>query len=288
MVQGWSLSETQEQLRAWRASDLRIGLVPTMGALHAGHLSLISALLERVDRVLVTVFVNPTQFGSSEDLSSYPRQAETDVALASQAGAHGVWLGSMDELYPSGFCTTVTVAGPALGMEGEERPGHFAGVATIVTKLIMLTQPQVVALGEKDYQQLQVIRRLVTDLHLTVEVLGCPIIRDHDGLALSSRNQRLSHPQRAMARSVPSSLRAACLVARQGGSVADMATLSQAGLKADYMSLVHPIDLSPIHASVRPYSDRLEGVDPAQIRLITTVPCGPVRLLDNCALGAPP
>ncbi len=192
--------ELVEQAAAWRktldaarANGRQVGLVPTMGALHAGHLSLIRRAAAECDVVAVTDYVNPLQFGPSEDLTSYPRDLGRDCDLASEAGAHIVFAPTTEELWPRPPTTTVRVEGLSENLEGASRPGHFDGVATIVTKLFSLAGPCWAYFGEKDYQQLVVIRRMVADLSLPVEVIGCPTVRDPDGLALSSRNGYLTH-----------------------------------------------------------------------------------------------
>ena len=192
----------RERLDACRAGGAQVGLVPTMGALHSGHMSLIRRAAGDCDVVAVTDYVNPLQFGAAEDLGSYPRDLDRDVDLASQAGADIVFAPTTEDLWPDGpfaRATTVSVAGLTDPMEGERRPGHFDGVTTIVAKLFHLAGPCWAYFGEKDYQQLTVIRRMVTDLSFPVEVMGCPTVRDPDGLALSSRNAYLTPEEREVA-----------------------------------------------------------------------------------------
>ncbi|HVV65961.1 MAG TPA: pantoate--beta-alanine ligase, partial [Rhizomicrobium sp.] len=182
-----AIAELRGRIAAWRSAGARIGLVPTMGALHAGHLSLAQAIRARADRVVATVFVNPAQFAPHEDFERYPRTLEADAArLAGKADL--VFAPAAAEIYPPGYATKIEVGGPSAGLETDFRPHFFAGVATVVAKLLIAAMPDVAIFGEKDYQQLLVIRRLVADLRLPVEILGAPIVREADGLAMSSRN----------------------------------------------------------------------------------------------------
>lgn len=194
------VEELRAQLRAWGGT---VGLVPTMGALHEGHLSLVRAAKAGADRVVVTIFVNPKQFNNPEDLAKYPRTEAADAALLAPLGVDAIFVPDPDEVYPAGFATEVSVQGVALPLEGALRPGHFAGVATVVTKLFGMTLADRAWFGEKDWQQLQVIRRMVADLNIPVEVIGVPTLRDPDGLAMSSRNARLSPEARRRAAALP-------------------------------------------------------------------------------------
>ena len=187
------------QVGAWKADGLRVGLVPTMGALHAGHLSLVEAIAQNADKVIVSIFVNPTQFAAHEDLSTYPRQEATDLAALETTKTDAVFAPMAEAMYPEGFVTGITMDGPALGLESEERPHFFGGVALIVLKLLTQTQTDVAIFGEKDYQQLSVIRRMVADLNLPVEIMAGEIMREADGLAMSSRNVYLDSEQRKIA-----------------------------------------------------------------------------------------
>lgn len=188
------------QTRAWREYGLRVSFVPTMGALHEGHLALVRRAREVADRVVVSIFVNPTQFDDPADLEAYPRSVQRDATLLSAVGCHLLFLPPVETLYPEGHSTWVDVdSGPAAGLEGEHRSGHFRGVATVVAKLLNLVQPDLVIFGEKDAQQLAVVRRLVRDLHFPVEVLSHPTVREEDGLACSSRNARLDVQERRSA-----------------------------------------------------------------------------------------
>jgi len=225
--------ETISQLRAdiaqARASGKIVGLVPTMGALHAGHLSLIEAASSRDDFVVVSVFVNPTQFGPEEDYERYPRQLTRDAQLAKQAGAHLVFAPSPVEMYPDDHSTWVEVGELTEGLCGRFRPGHFRGVTTVVTKLLNIVQPDRAYFGEKDYQQLVVIRRMTRDLNIPVEIVGLPTVREADGLAVSSRNQYLDAQQRAAAPQLYQALQHGAEVARKGASGAQPETLQPRG-----------------------------------------------------------
>lgn len=194
-----TIADMRAQVAAWKAEGLRVGLVPTMGALHQGHLSLVEEISAHCDRIIVSIFVNPTQFAAHEDLDTYPRNEAADLVALQATKANCVFAPTVNEMYPSGFATSVTLQGPALGLETDNRPHFFGGVALIVNKLLSQSQTDVAIFGEKDYQQLLVIRRMVTDLDLPVEILAGPIIREADGLAMSSRNAYLNDAQRAIA-----------------------------------------------------------------------------------------
>ena len=209
-----SRDELRRHLDEVRGAGRSVGLVPTMGALHDGHLSLVSAAAEQCDEVVLTIFVNPLQFAADEDLSSYPRPIERDLAMADGAGVDVVFAPSVDEMYPQGASTTVSVAGLTETFEGASRPTHFDGVTTIVAKLFALTGPCRAYFGEKDFQQLAVVTRMATDLELPVVVVGCPIVREPDGLAMSSRNVHLTPEQRPAAGVLSSALRCRRIVGR--------------------------------------------------------------------------
>lgn len=194
-----SVAELRQQVRAWRAAGEKVGVVPTMGALHEGHLSLARRARAECQRVITTIFVNPKQFNNPDDLKKYPRTLEADAALLSGVPVDVVFAPGVDEVYPDGFITTVSVGGVSEPLEGRMRPGHFDGVATVVTKLFGMTEADRGYFGQKDWQQLQVVLRLVRDLNLPVEVVGCETIREADGLAMSSRNVRLTPEGRAVA-----------------------------------------------------------------------------------------
>jgi pantoate--beta-alanine ligase len=264
-------------LIALRAGGKSLALVPTMGALHAGHLELIAEGRRRADRVAATIFVNPLQFGANEDLDRYPRREEQDARMLEEAGCDLLWLPRADDLYPANFATSVHVKGLGDRWEGEARPGHFDGVATVVAKLLASVRPDLGIFGEKDFQQLAVIRRMTQDLDLGVEILGVPTVRDADGLALSSRNAYLSPDERERALALPKALFSAAERIRSGEGVAAVIEgskehLRQAGFsKVDYFALVNAMTLEPL--------DRAGG----PMRLIAAATIGRTRLIDNLA-----
>ncbi len=261
----------------WHSAGKRIALVPTMGALHAGHMALAEAAKAGADRVIASIFVNPLQFGPSEDLALYPRTEDADLALLEQHGCDGVWLPAASDLYPDGFATTVNVSGVSARWDGAARPGHFAGVATVVAKLLIAAQPDVALFGEKDFQQLAVIRRMVTDLGLPVEIVGVPTVRDDDGLALSSRNAYLSADQRQRALALPKALDEARTAIELGEHIlvstllaVARAKLVEAGFASvDYLALVDAATLEPL--------DHATG----EMRLVAAATIGKTRLIDN-------
>jgi pantoate--beta-alanine ligase len=262
-------------MAGWREPSQKIALVPTMGALHAGHMALVDEARKRGDRVVATIFVNPLQFGAGEDLDRYPRQEAEDFRLLEAHGCDLVWLPSADQLYPPGFSTVVTVSGVSERWDGAARPGHFAGVATVVAKLFTAVRPDVAVFGEKDFQQLAVIRRMAVDLGLGVEVVGVSTVRDGNGLALSSRNAYLSADERERALALPRALERARADLAGGGAVdaaLDQArqALSAAGFgPIDYFALVDAGSLEPVE-------------EPAgEMRLIAAATIGTTRLIDN-------
>jgi pantoate--beta-alanine ligase len=254
-------------VRGWKQSGV-VGLVPTMGALHEGHLSLVRAAKSGADRVIVTIFVNPKQFNSAEDLAKYPRTEEADAALLAPLGVDAVFVPDPEEVYPPGFVTEVTLGGVALPLEGALRPGHYAGVATVVTKLFGMTMADRAWFGEKDWQQLQVIRRMVRDLNLPVEVIGAPTERAADGLALSSRNARLSPEARVAAAALPYWM--GRMVA--GASRAE----AEAGLRAAGFTAVEYLDFHDAETLGAPRPG-------APQRLLAAAWIEGVRLIDNIA-----
>lgn len=277
-----SIAELRERRAQDRRDGARTALVPTMGALHDGHLDLIRRAKATADRCIVTIFVNPTQFGPNEDFSVYPRTEQTDIAAASGAGADLIFAPGTDEMYPPGQLVRVTVPGLGDRLEGAHRPGFFTGVATIVTKLLLQALPDVALFGEKDYQQLQVIRRLVADLDIPVEIEGVPTTRESDGLAMSSRNAYLSELER---RAAPALHRALCAMLegmRRGENATDLtpaaiASLMDAGFEQpDYVAVCHGETLEPIA-----HIDDLEG---APGRILGAAKLGRTRLIDNVAL----
>lgn len=277
------VARTVEELRAavlaWRSRGERVALVPTMGALHEGHLSLLRAGQTEAERVVVSIFVNPTQFSPAEDFSSYPRSFDEDRALLARARADLVYAPAAATIYPAGFATTVSVGGPArAGLEDAVRPHFFDGVATVVAKLLTQAMPDIALFGEKDYQQLQVVKRMALDLDLPVRILGAPTVREPDGLALSSRNVYLSAQQRLTAAILPTVLREAVAALRSGRMAAEVlprsrAALEKAGFLVDYLDLRDAASLAP-----------REGAAGAPARLLAAARLGSTRLIDNWAV----
>lgn len=273
-----TVAALREQVRQWRAGGERVALVPTMGALHAGHVALMDAARAQADRVIVSIFVNPTQFAPTEDLSRYPRTLDSDLDKAESAGVELAFVPDVAQMYPEGFCSTISLAGPALGLETDFRPTHFDGVATVVAKLLIQALPDVALFGEKDYQQLQVISRLTRDLDLPVEVLGVPTVREADGVALSSRNVYLSAAERMVAPALYRALKAAArriaLEATTADAVEDArAAIISAGFELDYLEARHAATLAPIVSS-------MDG----PVRLLVAARIGTTRLIDNVAV----
>ncbi|MDQ0301033.1 pantoate--beta-alanine ligase [Ancylobacter polymorphus] len=273
-----TVATLRAQIQQWRAAGEKIALVPTMGALHAGHVALMTAARERAERVIVTIFVNPTQFAPTEDLSRYPRTLEADLVKAEAAGVDMAFVPDVAEMYPDGFCTTITLTGPALELETAFRPTHFTGVATVVAKLLIQALPDVALFGEKDYQQLQVVKRLARDLDLPVQIVGVPTVREPDGLALSSRNVYLSPAERATATSLHRALNAAAERIARGGQVETAveearAAVCAAGFQLDYLEARHAETLAPV-----------DGPDDGPIRLLVAARIGATRLIDNVSV----
>jgi pantoate--beta-alanine ligase len=272
------LEELEPALEAPRRSGT-LALVPTMGALHAGHLALIAEARRRADHVAATIFVNPTQFGPGEDLDRYPRQEQADTQLLDEAGCDLLWLPDVEDIYSDGAAATVRVSGGlADRWEGEARPGHFDGVATVVAKLLQAVRPNIALFGEKDFQQLAVIRRIVADLALGVEIAGVPTVRDAGGLALSSRNAYLSPDEHARALALPHALQASRRAIASGESVSEILarakqSLIDAGfLSIDYFALVDAETLEPLDSA----RDRM--------RLIAAATINGTRLIDNLSV----
>lgn len=276
-----SLPELNEALVKLRGNGDSLALVPTMGALHAGHMALVEEARRRAGRVAATIFVNPKQFGPGEDLDRYPRQEAADAGMLAEAGCDLLWVPSVADIYPEGFSTTIHVAGLSDRWEGEARPGHFDGVATVVAKLLLAVAPDIALFGEKDFQQLAVIRRMVVDLAIPVDIVGVRTVRDADGLALSSRNAYLSPDERRRALALPRALEAARDRIAEGEGVASALEqakrqLAEAGFsKIDYLALVDAETLEPV-----------EGAGP-NLRLIAAATIGTTRLIDNIPFGEP-
>lgn len=269
---------------AFRDAGESLALVPTMGALHEGHLTLVREARARADRVAVSIFVNPTQFGPNEDLDAYPRQMEEDARLLEAEGVDLLWAPNVAQMYPEGFATTISVAGVSEDFCGATRPGHFDGVATVVCKLFNQVRPDAALFGEKDWQQLAVIRRMARDLDLTAPhvdaILGVPTVREADGLAMSSRNRYLSPEQREAAATLPRAMREAIERIEAGADVrATMQALEQALMEAgfslvDYAAIADAASLT-----------RLDRLGEAPARLLVAARIGGTRLIDNMAIG---
>lgn len=267
------LAALRQSVRAWKAAGQIVGVVPTMGALHEGHLSLVRAAMAECERVIVTIFVNPKQFNNAEDLAKYPRTLDRDAALLRDAGADVIFAPAADQVYPNGFATNVSVAGVAEPLEGALRPGHFDGVATVVAKLFGMTMADRAYFGQKDWQQLQVVKRLVRDLNIPVWVVGCETIREADGLAMSSRNARLGADARALAPALFAAMNHAAQAIRSGDANALQRCTDQvlaAGFdRVEYIELRDASTLGPAQDMDRP------------LRLLAAAWLDGVRLIDN-------
>jgi pantoate--beta-alanine ligase len=275
-VEFTTLSSLRSAVARWRQSNHSVALVPTMGALHAGHLQLVADAKKQARRVVVSIFVNPSQFGPNEDFDRYPRPLARDLSLLREAGADAVWLPGVTDMYPDGFSTSIHVRGLSDGLCAASRPGHFDGVATVVTKLLLQVAPDFAFFGEKDYQQLCIIRQLVADLNLPTAVVGVPIVREEDGLALSSRNQYLTAEQRLIAPKLYVELKrfAFRIIEEEGeisGLLADAAkNLINAGFShVDYIELRSENGLLPL--------TRYQPI----ARLLAAAWLGKTRLIDN-------
>lgn len=271
------LVELRSALSVFRDAGEDIALVPTMGALHAGHMALVAEAKLAARRVVVSIFVNPMQFGANEDLSRYPRKELADARMLNEAGVDVLWMPGVEEVYPDGFATNVSVSGVSDGLDGAARPGHFDGVATVVVKLFNQVRPHVALFGEKDFQQLAVIRRMVADLDFDIDIRGVPTQRDDDGLALSSRNAYLIAEDRAKAVALPRALGIAATTIAKGGSADDALTtardsLAAAGFTVDYVELV---DAETLGA---PFPGRPR-------RLLAAAKIAGTRLIDNIAVN---
>ena len=270
---------TVADVRAWRASVRRVGFVPTMGALHAGHMSLVKRAVRETDAAIASIFVNPTQFGPNEDFAAYPRREADDIALLEKYGCAAAFVPPVAEIYPPGDATRVTPGPIAAPLEGAARPGHFVGVATVVTKLLAIVRPEIAFFGEKDFQQLRVLQTIARDLHVGAEIVGCPTVREPDGLALSSRNAYLTPEQRRDAAALPRALFAARQLWERGERKPRMLRervrdlVGSGSVSLEYVSVADPLTLVELDASS----------ETAVISLAARV--GRARLIDNVLLG---
>ncbi|MER8640447.1 pantoate--beta-alanine ligase [Mesorhizobium sp. M1365] len=274
-----SVAQLRQIGAAWRREGVRIAVVPTMGVLHEGHLSLVRAALEKADRVIVTLFVNPKQFNSQADLAAYPSTEDEDAAKLAPLGAHLLYAPDAEEMYPAAFATTVSVSGVSEGLCGAFRPGHFDGVATVVAKLFLQTNADFGFFGEKDFQQLQLVRRMARDLDIPITIVPCPTVREADGLALSSRNVRLSPAERAVAPELPSVLLETAERLARGSPVlptlaeARAAILAAGYREVEYLELRDEADLRPMTSLDQP------------ARLLVAAWLGGTRLIDNVRIS---
>ena len=272
-----TVRELRETVAGWRHAGETIGLVPTMGALHMAHMALVAEARKHADRVIATIFVNPTQFGPDEDFSSYPRREARDIETLRAHGVDLLFAPGGDEMYPAGFETTVNAPGISQGLCGDHRPGHFAGVATIVTKLLLQALPDCAVFGEKDYQQLQVIRRLTLDLDIPVQIIGLPTVREADGLAVSSRNAYLGPADRAAAPKMHAILNDVAKQVRAGEAAATAVAAGHEALAAAGFS---PIDYLEVRTAetLLPADQAPAG---APLRVLAAAWLGETRLIDN-------
>ena len=278
-----TVAALREQVSAWKRQGFTVGFVPTMGALHEGHLTLVREAGRRTDRVVASVFVNPTQFAAHEDLGTYPRQEAQDAEMLAGAGCHLLFAPTVEEMYPEGFVTAVSVGGPSAGLETNFRPHFFGGVAVVVAKLLNQVQADVAVFGEKDYQQLMVVRRMARDLDIPTEIVGSPTERDGYGLALSSRNAYLGEAELETARRLNGVLAEAGAQATARRPLAAIerdahAALLKAGFeRIDYVAVRRADDLAPFR----------DGVVDAPARILAAAWLGRTRLIDNMAVSPP-
>ena len=270
-----TVAELRATVTQWRRESASVAVVPTMGALHEGHLSLVRTALAKADRVIVTLFVNPKQFNSAADLAAYPRTEEEDAAKLAPLGAHLLYATDAVEMYPDGFATTVSIAGVSEGLCGAFRPGHFDGVATVVAKLFLQTGADLAFFGEKDFQQLHVVRRMARDLDIPISIIGCPTVREADGLALSSRNVQLSLAERRAAPKLASILFATARQLSDGGPVSQIISEARAAILAAGYAQVEYLELRA-EATLQP----LQALD-GPARLLAAAWLGGTRLIDN-------
>lgn len=273
-----SISALRDTIAPWRRSGLSVGMVPTMGALHEGHLALVAEARRQSDRVVVTLFVNPAQFAPTEDLAAYPRTEDSDRRKLAHLGPDLLFAPSAAEMYPPGFDTSIAVGGPAAGLETDYRPHFFTGVATIVAKLLLAGLPDRAFFGEKDFQQLLVVRQLVRDLNIPSEIIGYPTVRAPDGLALSSRNAYLSPEHRAAAPTLQATLKAVSRAFRDGASPEAALSdgrdaLERAGFAVDYLEVRNAATLAAV-----------QDIRREPLRLLAAARLGTTRLIDNIAV----
>jgi len=270
-------------LRAWvshvRTRDETVALVPTMGALHKGHLALVRLARRRADRVVVSIFVNPTQFGPTEDFSSYPRTWDADIAALSQLSVDAIWAPNVASMYPEGFATRIVPGGPAIaGLEDKFRPHFFGGVCTVVAKLLLQVAPDFTTFGEKDYQQLKVVTAMARDLDIPTKIIGLPTVRERDGLAMSSRNAYLSADERTIAPTLYRLLQECAAQLKIGQSLAELlgegeAEIERAGFSVDYLEARHAETLA-----------KIATIADGPVRLLVAAKLGRTRLIDNVAV----
>ncbi|ADG11262.1 pantoate--beta-alanine ligase [Caulobacter segnis] len=277
-----TVAQMREHVRAWKAAGQRVALVPTMGALHEGHLTLIRLAQENADRVIASVFVNPKQFAPHEDFDAYPRGEAVDAEKLASVGCDLMFAPNASEMYAPGFSTLITVSGVSEPLEGAARPQFFGGVATVVAKLFIQSQADVAVFGEKDYQQLQVVKRMARDLDIPIEIIGAPTARAEDGLALSSRNAYLSAEERAAAVALPDAMKAAAQAVAAGSRVDEAEAIAVEALKAagfrqvDYVEVREASDLSRLGPG---------PIGEAEGRILVAAWLGGTRLIDNMAVG---
>lgn len=272
-------NEIRAEVERWRNAGEKVALVPTMGALHEGHLSLIDYARTFASRIVVSIFVNPTQFGEGEDFETYPRTWDDDIAMLTERGIDAIYAPTAKTMYPKGFATSIIVEGPALELETEHRPHFFSGVATVVSKLLLGVLPDFAIFGEKDYQQLLVIKQMVRDLQIPCQIEGAPTVREADGLAMSSRNAYLTDEERPIASKLHAILQECALRIRQGHdteasckkAISDLTTL---GFKVDYLTLRNADTLAALEAN-----------EDQKIRLLAAAQLGKPRLIDNIAVN---
>ena len=274
-----TIADLRAQVKDWRRQGLSVAMVPTMGALHEGHLSLMREALSRADRCIVSIFVNPAQFAPTEDLDKYPRQLERDIEKLAEVGVQLAFTPTPAEVYPAGFATKVSVAGPSAGLETDFRPHFFEGVATVVTKLFMQATPDLAVFGQKDYQQLCVVQQMCRDLDIPVEIVGAPTVRDEHGLAMSSRNAYLDEAQLTIARKLNVILRTASSAISSGAAPEqEAAKAGQAVLDAGFRSVDYVAARES--GSLGPWQPSTEG------RLLVAAWLGSTRLIDNVEIAA--